>query len=147
MKKQQNCICLLYYHIVLTTKYRRKIIETYIDDIKQTIDEVASTSKFKVEQTESDHDHLHLLVEARSDISPSQIITRIKQQTTKDLWDNHAETLKLSFWKEHIFWNRGYFVASVGSVNKETIENYIINQKYDSSVTLKGSQDSRTRKS
>lgn len=143
MKTQQTCHYLLYYHLVLTTKYRKQIIETYIDEIKQLVHEIATTSKFEVDQIESDRDHIHLLISARPDISPSQIVTRIKQGTTHELWARHEMELKKFYWKDQVFWNRGYFIASIGSVDKNVISRYITDQKHDSSVTLKGSQDSR----
>ncbi|MGF7126735.1 REP element-mobilizing transposase RayT [Natronobacillus azotifigens] len=35
--------------------------------------------------------------------------------------------MKKKYWGQHL-WARGYFCASVGSVDEETIRNYIANQ-------------------
>lgn len=130
---------LFFYHIILTVKYRKKIIEQYSSDIKDIIEQLSTQSNFDVEKIESDQDHLHILVSARPDISPSHLIKKIKQHTTYELWQKYPNQLQKEFWKKHIFWNRSYFVASIGSVSKEAIERYIANQS-SSSVTLKGYQ-------
>lgn len=118
----------IYYHIILTVKYRKKIIDRYNSDIKEIIQEIANTSNFSIEKMESDKDHIHILVSSRPDISPSQIIKRIKQQTTYQLWQKYPVELKNEFWKHHVFWNPSYYIASIGSISKEAIERYINNQ-------------------
>ena len=125
-----------YYHIILTVKYRKKIIDAYDNDIKSIINQLESESNFSVEKIESDKDHIHILVSTRPDISPRHIIHKIKQKTSYELWKKYPNQLQKEFWKKHIFWNRSYFVASIGSVSKEAIEKYIENQR-NSSVTLK----------
>jgi putative transposase len=118
----------IYYHIILTIKYRKKIIDRYDQDIKAIIQEVANTSNFSIEKMEGDKYHLHILVSSRPDISPSQIVKRIKQQTTYTLWQKYPIELKKEFWKHHVFWNPSYYLASIGSVSREAIERYISDQ-------------------
>lgn len=136
MKEQTNCKYALYYHIILTVKYRQKIIDAYDSDIKAIIENLSNSSNFDLEKIESDKDHIHILVSARPDISPSRIIKSIKQHTTYELWQKYPDQLKACFWKKNTFWTRSYFVASIGSVSKEAIERYIANQG-SSSVSLK----------
>lgn len=128
MKKQQNCHYGIFYHIILTVKYRKKIIAQYDSDIKDIIEQLSKQSNFDVEKIESDKDHIHILVSTRPDISPSHLIKKIKQQTTYELWSKYPNQLQNEFWKKHIFWTRSYFVASIGSVSKEAIEKYIETQ-------------------
>ena len=128
MKKQQNCHYSLFYHIILTVKYRKKIIDQYDADIKEIIEQLSKQSNFDVEKIESDKDHIHILVSTRPDISPSHLIKKIKQLTTYELWKKYSDHLQKEFCKKHVFWTRSYFVASIGSVSKEVIEKYIENQ-------------------
>jgi putative transposase len=137
MKKQTNCHYAIFYHIILTVKYRKRIINKYDEDIKCIITELSNRCNFNVEKIESDRDHIHLLVSTRPDISPSYLIKQIKQKTTYELWQKYPNQLQKEFWKKHVFWNRSYFVASIGSVSREAIERYIANQG-SSSITLKG---------
>ena len=118
----------LYYHLILTIKYRKKIIDKYDSDIKEIINRVALCSNFDVEKMESDKDHIHILINSKPNISPSLIVKKIKQQTTFELWKKYPIELKKEFWKKHVFWNPNYFISTIGSVSKEAIEKYISNQ-------------------
>ena len=46
MKKQQNCYYGIFYHIILTVKYRKKIIVQYDSDIKSIIEQLFQTVEF-----------------------------------------------------------------------------------------------------
>lgn len=128
MKKQQNCHYGIFYHIILTVKYRKKIIDLYDNELKDILNALSKRYNFDLEKMESDKDHIHLLVSTRPDTNPSALIKKIKQHTTYELWKKYHNELRKYFWKEHIFWTRGFFIASIGSVSKEAIERYIENQ-------------------
>jgi putative transposase len=75
---------------------------------------IAKTSKFNIEQMEMDQDHLHLLINAMPTISAAQIVRKLKQESTIDIWRCFPKLLKKHFWKERTFWTDGYFVLSTG---------------------------------
>jgi hypothetical protein len=50
-------------------------------------------------------------------------------QGSRRLQDEFPE-LRKRYWGQHL-WARGYFCATVGAVNEETIREYIENQKWD----------------
>jgi len=127
-QKTANSVYSLYYHIILTVKYRKKLMHQYDSFIKQTILDLSNNHKFQVDKMESDQDHIHLLVFARPDISPSQIVRVIKQKTAYELWNNYEIELVQHFWKRRTFWNRSSFISSVGVVDKSVIEHYINQQ-------------------
>ena len=119
----------IFYHVILTVKYRKPLLVKYEDFIKGSILRSAEGSNFEIERTEGDRNHIHILVAAKPRISPSQIVTSIKQTTTYDLWQIYEDELKKEFWKDHIFWSPTYFIMTIGSVSKEAIDRYIMNQK------------------
>lgn len=58
-----------------------------------------------------------------------QIVRRLKQETTFELWKVHESYLKKHFWQERTFWSDGYFACSIGEgVSYDTIQEYIRNQ-------------------
>lgn len=57
-----------------------------------------------------------------------QKIRRLKQESTRELWNRHPEWLCKHFWKERTFWSDGYFVCSIGEASPETVRRYIENQ-------------------
>ena len=67
---------------------------------------------------ETDKDHIHLLIDYDPKVSVLQIVRRLKQETTSELWKVHDSYLKKHFWKEHTFYSDGYFACSIGEGGK-----------------------------
>ncbi len=59
-------------------------------------------------------------------LAPSQIMQYLKGRSSRLLQDQFPE-LKKKYWGQHL-WARGYFCVTVGTVDEETIRNYIANQ-------------------
>jgi putative transposase len=126
-KTKSHSKFLITYHIIFVVKYRKKLLKKYGDDVKQLISEVAKPSDFNITEMEVDKDHIHLIVESVPKISPLQIIKKLKQETTVNIWKLHPE-LKEHFWKEKTFWSDGYFCCSIGNASIETVRKYIKSQ-------------------
>lgn len=78
---------------------------------------------------ETDKDHIHLLIDYVPKVSVLQIVRRLKQETTFELWKVHESYLKKHFWKERTFWSDRYFACSIGEgTSYDTIQEYIKNQ-------------------
>ena len=77
-------------------------------------------------------DHVHMLVSCPSDIAPSKIAQYLKGRSSKLIQDEFPE-LKKRYWGQHL-WARGYFCATVGSVTKDMIQDYIANQNEEGDV-------------
>ena len=74
-------------------------------------------------------DHIHMLVSAPSDMAPAKLVQSLKGRSSRRLQDEFPE-LRKRYWGQHL-WARGYFCASVGAVDEETIKKYIEDQKWD----------------
>ena len=120
---------LLLYHVIFVVKYRKKILTpTITATLKSSLQEIESGSDFQILEMEVDQDHLHLMIDVDPSVSISQIVRRLKQQTTSTLWKKHSAYLKRQFWLEKTFWSDGYFASSIGNANIETVRQYIQNQ-------------------
>ncbi len=127
--KNSHSKYLLRYHFVMCTKYRHGILEGEIaKNIKQIIEDVSKEEKYEIEIMETDVNHIHLLVSAKPNISPFQIVHKIKTVSTNRIWKKHEKMLSKYYWKEKTFWSDGYFVCSIGEANAETIRKYIEEQ-------------------
>ena len=71
-------------------------------------------------------DHVHMLASCPTNLAPSQISQYLKGRSSRLIQDEFSE-LKKRYWGQHL-WARGYFCATVGSVDKETIRKYIESQ-------------------
>lgn len=54
------------YHIVWGTKYRHKILQGEVEkSLKKIINQIGEDNQFKIEEMETDLDHVHLLIESK----------------------------------------------------------------------------------
>lgn len=115
-------------HLIFVTKYRKKILNKLGNDVKLIFHEIASKRNYNIIEMEVDKDHIHILLEYNPSKSVTQIVKEFKQLSTYFLWKNHYTYLKLHYWKEKVFWSRGYFACSIGEASTEIIRKYIENQ-------------------
>lgn len=117
-------------HLISVVKYRKKIIDKDIDFfLKAKIKQIEKRSDFKIELMGTDKDHIHLLIDYDPKVSVLQIVRRLKQETTFELWKVYRDYLKKHFWKERTFWSYGYFACSIGDGESyDTIQKYIRSQ-------------------
>ena len=119
----------LRYHLIFSTKFRRKCLNQIHDSVIDAFRQTEARSNFSILTIELDKDHIHLLIESKPKYSIEQVVSRLKQMTTQYLWKKHGNFLSKYYWKQrNILWTRGYFCATVGYASEETIRRYIENQ-------------------
>lgn len=126
----------LEYHVVLCTKYRRKVLDGDIAlKTKEAI--VFAFNKLNVQVLEindEDGDHVHILIAVKPTQTISKIIQYVKQVSTWMVWKEYSPILRKSYRYQNILWGDGYFCDTVGQ-NKEAISKYIQKQNSHSSDT------------
>ena len=68
-------------------------------------------------------DHIHILVSAPPNISPSDIMRRIKGRTSSKIFEEFPH-VKKRYWGRH-FWARGFFCVTSGELTKQMIQEYL----------------------
>lgn len=117
------------YHIILSTKYRRNILNDIENEVKEIFYNISSRCNFKIIKLGIDRNHVHFLIKSCPSLSILQIVRRLKQLSTNELWKQKEEHLKQFYYGKHkMLWSKGYFCATVGEASEETIEKYIDNQ-------------------
>jgi len=136
-RKQGHCLYHTQYHLVLTTKYRRKIfnegIMEYLRDILKRVSE--HYPEVTIEKANADQDHVHLLMTIPPKIAVSQAVRIIKSNTAKALRDKFPH-LATVYWGVAGIWSEGYFVSTVG-INEDIIRKYIEHQGKEDSGQAK----------
>lgn len=119
----------LMYHLVLSTKYRKKALLGLEDETYTILDDIAEKYSFKIIESAIDNgDHLHLLIKLRPNRDVSSIVKLVKQVSTFKLYESHENELRKTYWgNKKILWSNGYFVETVGNNEKRLID-YIKNQ-------------------
>ena len=115
------------YHIVITPKYRRKIIfNQYRESIGKILRELCGYKGVEIIEGHMMSDHVHMLVSIPPKISVSSFMGYLKGKSALMIFDRHAN-LKYKFGNRH-FWSIGYYVSTVG-LNEATIQKYIRDQE------------------
>ena len=124
-KKQSNAVYCCEYHIILPTKYRRKIFnEGVFAYMRERLREIGEYyPEIEIKEANHDGDHIHLYVSIPPKMSVGSVVRIIKANTARRLKRKFA-FLKEVYWGTEAIWSEGYFVTTVG-VKKETIEKYI----------------------
>ncbi len=74
-------------------------------------------------------DHVHLSVSIPPKLSISSFMGYLKGKAALMIYDRHPEIG--SKW-DRSFWARGYYVSTVGTINEETVKEYIRKQSEES---------------
>lgn len=114
------------YHIIWCTKYRRKVLDTSIqDELKKAILALQSDLNFSVIEMEVMEDHIHLLLSASPAVAIDKLVGKIKGFTSHLLRDKYPQLKK----RLPTLWTRSKFIATCGAVSLSVVQKYIEEQK------------------
>lgn len=127
-KKQSNCVYHCTYHLILCTKYRRKIFNDGVFAYMKAILKELPAHYPEVEILEINHDedHVHLLLWIPPKMAIGKVVTILKSNTARHL-KKKFPFLKEVYWGTDGIWSDSYFVSTVG-VNEDIIRRYIEHQ-------------------
>ncbi len=116
--------------MVWITKYRYKVLTGRVAErTRDLIRQICETRDVTIVRGSVSPDHIHMLLSAPADLSPAKLVQYIKGRSSRRIQDEFPEIRK-RYWGQHL-WARGYFCATVGAVDEETIKKYIENQQWD----------------
>lgn len=116
-------------HLIFVCKYRKAMLVGQLnDDVKRIFLSIAENSDFEIEVMETDTDHVHFLIRYIPRLPIVQIVRRLKQESTRQLWLLHGKILRKQYWYQKLLWSDGYFVCSIGEASPETVRQYILSQ-------------------
>ncbi|WP_338453677.1 IS200/IS605 family transposase [Candidatus Bealeia paramacronuclearis] len=128
VRKQGHCAYQCEYHLVIVSKYRRKIFNegsfAYFTEVMNQIREKMPEVIILTMNHDKDHIHLHLSIPPK--IRVSDAVRTIKSMSGK-LLKKKFEYMRKPYWGVDGIWSDGYFVSTVG-VNEYAIKRYIEHQ-------------------
>ncbi len=99
-------------HLVLTTKYRRKVLTgQMINRLNEVINELWEKWNCKVIEFNGEDRHIHLLFQYYPQMELPKFIGNIKSITSRKLRQEFPEEINKVYWKK-VLWNESYFIAS-----------------------------------
>jgi len=121
-------VYLLTAHVVLVTKYRKKVINKAIHERLATIfDEACSKSEVTLLEFNGENDHVHLLIRYHPQIELSKFIANLKTVSSRLIRKEFGDYLN-QIYRKPVFWTGSYFVASCGGVTVEQLKKYVEQQ-------------------
>lgn len=117
----------MYYHLVLVTKYRRKVINDSISNrLREIFDYIAVNYNISVVEWNDDQDHVHILFKAQPNSELSKFINAYKSASSRLIKKEYPD-IKEKLWKEY-FWSRSFCLITTGGVTIDVIKQYIESQ-------------------
>jgi putative transposase len=124
-QRDEHRVHQILYHLIWCPKRRKPILSGQVaKDLRALIEEKCKQWGWKIIELAIQPDHVHLFVQAWPTTTAAEIIKECKGYSSHELRAKHKHLLKLPS-----LWTRSYFAATVGSVSKEAIEQYIAAQK------------------
>lgn len=122
----------LHAHIVLTPKYRRKVMTDRVrDQLLEAFTEVCGRYEATLDEFETDRDHAHLLVTYPPKIALSKLVMSLKTISSMRVRAHGWPEVTDALWGKH-FWSPSYAVASCGGAPLDIVKAYIRNQQVPS---------------
>lgn len=127
LDSNNHSVFLMYYHLVLVVKYRRKVIDDTISDYAKN-KFVSLSEKYNITLVEWNHDmdHVHILFKAQPNSELSTFINAYKSASSRLIKKDFPHVRK-KLWKE-MFWSRSFCLLTTGGSPIEVVKKYIENQ-------------------
>lgn len=123
----KHSVFLLYYHLILVTKYRRDVIDERISRrLKEIFEYIQPNYNITLVEWNHDKDHVHVLFKATPTTSLSKFINAYKSASSRLIKKEFPE-IRQKLWKEY-FWSRSYCLLTSGGAPVEVIRKYIESQ-------------------
>ena len=135
--KQAHAVYYARYHLVISTKYRRKVLKRGVGDyLKKLVLAVGKENPdLEMLEVNTDVDHLHILMSIPPKLSVSEVVKMIKANTGRKLREKFPHLDKF-YWGTKGIWSVGYFVSTVG-VHESTVRKYVRHQGEEDSGQAK----------
>ena len=129
MKLDDNShsVFLMYYHLVLVVKYRRKVIDKDISKrLKEIFEYISPNYNITIVEWNDDIDHVHVLFKGHPNTGLTKFINAYKSASSR-LIKKEFPLIRTKLWKEY-FWARSFCLLTTGGVTTEVIKKYIETQ-------------------
>lgn len=127
LDNNNHSVFLLYYHLVLVVKYRRKVFYDQMSQYaKDIFVRIGLSYNITLEEWNHDKDHVHIMFRAHPNTEISKFINAYKSASSRLIKKEFPE-VRYKLWKE-MFWSRSYCLLTTGGAPIEAIRKYIESQ-------------------
>lgn len=129
LRSSNNARFRLVYHLVLVTKYRRKVLTAAaIDRAAEILRGLTAAWEGSVLECSGEPDHLHVLLELPPKARPSDVVNNVKTVTSRRL-RSEFPALRAAYRGKPVLWSPSYCILSAGGAPIEILKRYVQEQK------------------
>ncbi|WP_247744440.1 IS200/IS605 family transposase [Sulfitobacter sp. R18_1] len=126
--KLNHSIYASHYHLVLTAKYRRKVINgPILARIEQLVRKRSEDWGGELLEMNGEADHVHFLSSLPPTMDLTKFINNVKTTYSRVIRNEFSDHVSKFYWKS-VFWSRTYCLVSCGGAPFSIIKQYIENQ-------------------
>ena len=127
METNNHSVFSLNYHLVMVTKYRRKVITDQISDrLKEIFTYIQPDYNITLKEWNHDKYHVHILFSAHPKSKLTKFLNAYKSASSRLVKKEHPE-IRSQLWKD-AFWSQSFCLISVGGVTLDILKAYIETQ-------------------
>ena len=127
LDSNQHSVYLLYYHLILVVKYRRKVFDDEKSNYaKAMFVRIGKSYGISLVEWNHDIDHIYIMFKAQPKTELSKFINAYKSASSR-LIKKEFPDIKKYLWKE-MFWSRSFCLLTTGGATIDVIKKYIEEQ-------------------
>jgi putative transposase len=126
----RHSIFKLQFHLVVTTKFRHKVITQEINSRLKEIayDIFENRWSCKIIEIETESDHIHIAFESTPQTQLSKLVNNFKTVSSRLVRKEFSQHISQYYWKP-FFWSPSYLILSIGGATIPIIKEYISSQE------------------
>ena len=122
-----HSVFMLWYHLILVTKYRRQVFNDEVSNrAKEIFENIASNYHITLIEWNHDSDHVHILFRSHPKTELSKFINAYKSASSR-LIKQEFESVRKQLWKSY-FWSQSFCLLTSGGAPIDVIKQYIESQ-------------------
>lgn len=127
LDSNNHSVFMMYYHLVLVTKYRRDVIDDAVSNrLKEIFLYISSNYNITLQEWNHDKDHVHILFKGHPNSELSKFINAYKSASSRLIKKEYPK-IRQKLWNEY-FWSRSFCILTAGGAPLEIIRRYIESQ-------------------
>ncbi|MEG0744526.1 MAG: IS200/IS605 family transposase [Erysipelotrichaceae bacterium] len=127
LDNNNHSVFLMYYHLVLVTKYRKQVIDKDISfRLREIFEYIAPNYNITVVEWNDDIDHIHILFKGHPNSELKKFINAYKSASSRLIKKEYPQ-IRSKLWKES-FWSKSFCLLTTGDVTIDVIKKYIEGQ-------------------
>ena len=127
LDNNNHSVFLMYYHLVLVVKYRRKVFTDKMSNYaKDIFVRIGKSYNITLEEWNHDVDNIHIMFKAHPNSELSKFINAYKSASSRLIKKDFPE-VRQKLWKE-MFWSKSFCLLTTGGAPINVIKKYIESQ-------------------